>query len=271
MSERQPVIRLRSLLEKPLQKMGVIPVDRAAFPAFLGIGAQKSGTTWLHENLSRHPSVFLPETKELHYFDWNFHRPLAEYLAHFKMAGDRLRGEITPGYATIDDRRVHWIRSIAPDLRIILLLRDPVQRAWSQAVMNMVEIAGVPADRIPEEAFLEHLAQPRVRLRNDYVGIIDRWSGAFGEDRLHVGFFEDVVDRPVELLQGILAFLGLDVLDDAVFDRAGERIRPGVGTPMPDRIREFLVGENAVGLRRLHERYGSPVNDWLSRYGLADS
>lgn len=269
--QRQPIIRLRSLIEKPLQRRGILPVRRGDLPGFLGIGAQKSGTTWLHANLARHPSIFLPETKELHYFDWNFHRPLSEYTAHFSRAGDRLRGEITPGYSVLDDDRVDFIRRIAPDMKLVLLLRDPIERAWSQAVMNMVEIAGRPAEEIEDEAFIEHLSDPRVRLRNDYPGIIDRWSGAFGAENLHIGFFEDVSERPIELLQGILDFLGLDAGSDEFFSDSGRRVRPGIPLEMPDSVRALLVADNTDGLRRLHQRLGSPVDAWMRRHGIEEA
>lgn len=269
-TERQPIIRLRSLLEKPLQQRGLLPVHRDDFPRFLGIGAQKSGTTWLHANLSRHPSIFLPETKELHYFDWNFHRPLSEYLAHFKQAGGRMRGEITPGYSVLDDRRVDFIRGVAPDLKVILLLRDPIERAWSQAVMNLVEIEGRPAEEIPDAVYLDHLSDDRVRLRNDYSGIIDRWSNAFGRENLHVGFFEDVSERPIELLRGILDFLELGHGGDEVFRMAEKRVRPGIPVPMPESVRELLVGDNADGLRCLHQCFGAPVDDWMKRHGIKE-
>ncbi len=73
-----------------MQRLGVLRPRH--LPAFLGIGAQKSGTTWLHARLREHPSIYLPEEKEQHYFDWNFHRPLAEYARVFRPAGERLAG-----------------------------------------------------------------------------------------------------------------------------------------------------------------------------------
>ena len=71
-------------------------MTRHALPHFLGIGAQKAGTTWLAENLRCHPEVFLPERKELHWLDHKFERPLSDWAAHFADAGERKRGEITP-------------------------------------------------------------------------------------------------------------------------------------------------------------------------------
>lgn len=266
MTRREPIIRLRSLVEKPLQKRRILRVDRNLLPQFLGIGAQKSGTTWLHSNLARIDSLFLPEAKELHYFDWNFHRPVSEYCDEFRNAGSRIRGEITPGYATLNDSRVAFIRSLVPDLRVILLLRDPIERSWSQAVMNLVEIEGGSPEEIPVEKFLEHLSEDRVRLRNDYVGIIDRWTNAFGSDQIYVGFFEDVVARPVKLLGEILDFLGVQQQEEWFFSEAAKRIRPGIKVEMPDAVRTFLVQENMANLQILADRYGAPVVDWMGRH-----
>ncbi len=266
MTRREPLVRLRSLIEKTLQQRHILPVDRSLLPQFLGIGAQKSGTTWLHSNLARIESLFLPEVKELHYFDWNFHRPISEYCDEFRNAGARIRGEITPGYATLNDSRVAFIRSLMPDLRVILLLRDPIERSWSQAVMNLVEIEGASPEEIPVEKFLEHLSEDRVRLRNDYVGIIDRWTSAFGSDQVYVGFFEDVVARPVELLEEILDFIGVEEREESFFSEASKQIRPGIKVEMPDAVRAFLVQENMAGMQILAERYGAPVVDWLERH-----
>src|SRR5687767_4040477 len=62
-------------------------------PGFLCIGAQKSGTTWLHRQLLAHEEVCLAGEKEVHYFDWFFHRPLKWYLSHFTCKPGKIRGE----------------------------------------------------------------------------------------------------------------------------------------------------------------------------------
>ena len=136
--------------------------------------------------------------------------------------------------------------------------------------MNMVEIAGRPAEEIEDEAFIEHLSDARVHLRNDYSGIIERWSGAFGAENLHIGFFEDVSERPVELLQGVLDFLGLESAPDEFFSESGRRVRPGIPLQMPEAVRALLVADNTDGLRRLHQRLGAPVDDWMRRYGIKE-
>ena len=65
--------------------------DRLPLPDFLGIGAQKAGTTWLWENLRRHPEIFVPDKKELHYFDNKFDQSLRYYTRRFEAARGRVR------------------------------------------------------------------------------------------------------------------------------------------------------------------------------------
>ena len=170
-----------------------------AGPDFLCIGAQKAGTTWLHENLIQCPDIWLPPVKELHVFD---HRPpslakrfwgkashhklarehlrstllartaglddraLAWHIAFgkrdwnwyedlFTYAGERTAGEICPGYARLDGSKISEIAARYPKLKIIYLLRDPVDRAWSSVAMHYrKDGAGLVTDRSREEILL---------------------------------------------------------------------------------------------------------------------
>ena len=144
-------------------------------PHFLCIGAHKSGTTWLYENLKRHPAVWLPPVKELHYFDGMPGLPkvaqrlneaikevvatgrvpdpakldhmrkvvldqpkdFAWYRSLFEPAGERLTGDITPAYATLSGSVVGRIRELLPDCRVIFIMRNPIERAWSHFRSNV--------------------------------------------------------------------------------------------------------------------------------------
>ena len=101
-------------------------------PHFLVIGTQKGGTTTLHHLLSQHPGIFLPEVKEVHYFSQHFHQSRQWYADHYQLAKPgQMRGDITPFYMfhqAVPER----IRSSLPNVRLIALLRDPVERTLSQ-------------------------------------------------------------------------------------------------------------------------------------------
>lgn len=101
-------------------------------PHFMVIGAQKAGTTSVHEWLLHHPSVYVPATKETHYFTLFFDQPVRWYADHYQ--GSRpgqLRGDITPYYA-FHPHAAARIAALIPTVRLVYLVRDPVERAISQ-------------------------------------------------------------------------------------------------------------------------------------------
>ena len=252
--------RLRSAIEKPLQALGLGRPPR--LPDFLGIGSQKSGTTWLHAQLRAHPELFLPDEKEVHYFDWNFHEPLGSYGCRFESAGRRVAGEITPGYAILPPDRIRFVSRTMPEVRLVYLMRDPVERAWSQVVMNAIEIDGEDPASISDEAWIARLGEPRVRRRGDHLAVLEAWRRFIPEDRICLGFFEEIADGPEVLLERVQRFLGVaprPPVDTGV-------VRRGVGTPMPEAVREALVGMLRPELEALASRFEVPAGDWARRW-----
>lgn len=257
---REPGLRIRSAIEKPFQRLGLFRPP--GLPRFLGIGAQKSGTTWLHARLAEHPELFLPEEKELHYFDWNFHRPLAGYARRFEAAGDRLPGEITPGYAILDAGRIAFVARVMPAVRVIYLMRDPIERAWSQVVMNAIEIDGEDPAEVDDATWLARLAEPRVRRRSDHLAVIDDWSRSIPDDRMMLGWFEEIAEDPAGLLGRIHGFLGVG---PRAFEDKGV-VRKGVGLEMPGGVRDGVVGMYGRELESLDRRFGGRCTAWAERW-----
>lgn len=104
---------------------------KARLPDFLTLGTQKGGTTTLHRLLCQHPQVFLPGCKEVHYFSLHSQRGLAWYSDHFKLArADQRCGDITP-YYLFHPQAPSRIQAALPNARLLILLRDPVERALS--------------------------------------------------------------------------------------------------------------------------------------------
>jgi hypothetical protein len=108
-------------------------------PDFLCIGAAKAGSTTLHEQLSLHPRLWLPDAKELHFFDndENFDKGPSHYASYFAKAPDgRLLGEITPAYMSYSSAAARIFETLGPDTRLIVSLREPVARAYSEYLHN---------------------------------------------------------------------------------------------------------------------------------------
>ena len=116
-------------------------------PTFLVIGAQKSGTTSLHRYLADHPAVVCAVPKEVHYFDVYADRSAAWYLTHYPLrtrgAAIRSRtgvrpavGEVTPCYL-FHPRAAARVHAFDASLRLVAVLRNPVDRAYSQYQMQV--------------------------------------------------------------------------------------------------------------------------------------
>src|SRR5258708_2254702 len=100
-------------------------------PNFIGIGVMKAATTWLWHQLYAHPQVALLNQKELHYFDQLLMTP-EQYLEKFSIIPDEyITGEITPSYLSVPHAPI-LARSICPDTKLLVILRNPVDRAFSQ-------------------------------------------------------------------------------------------------------------------------------------------
>lgn len=252
----------RGAVDKALYARGVFRADRMPLPEFLGIGAQKAGTTWLYQNLRRHPGLFLPEPKELHYFDWNYDRPLRTYSRHFLPGAGRVKGEITPNYSTLPAARIAFLRTILPRLRLILLLRNPVERAWSQAVMNLVEKTGRSVHEVPDAEFLRHFADERSVARGDYLANLDRWRQFFPDEQFFCGFFEAIAERPRALLKEVFRFLGVSTDVDWERFPVAQVVFRGACAELPDRFRRVLVDRYGDDIEQLYNRFGAAVAGW---------
>lgn len=275
--------RVGDRLGKALYATGVRSTRHLTLPDFVGIGLMKCGTTWLYENLRAHPGVFVSERKELRYFSNHFQTPLADYAANFADAGDRIAGEISPVYATLPERRIRFLKKVMPDVRLILLLRDPVEREWSRIHHHLTK-SGHSVLEVPEDEVLRAIGEESLLRQGGYTGVIDRWLEHFPEEQLFIGFHDDIRDRPKSLLEDVFRFLG--VTTDLDWDTLPfrETIIPpylpelqghdpwrGVSVAgyqsseerFPARYREVIARMYQDELRELERRFGARVQGWL--------
>ena len=195
-------------------------------PDFLGIGTQKGGTTYLHGLLQQHPQVYLAQPKELHFFSLYQHRGLDWYSHHFDGAtADQLCGEITP-YYLFHPLAAERIAAALPKVKLIVLLRDPVERALSQyfhskrlglELLDLEEaFAEEPERLVNSEAALKRGEAHKSHQQHSYLSRsryekqLPRFEALFSSEQLQVLRSEDLFERPQQLWVRVLAFLGLD-------------------------------------------------------------
>lgn len=253
-----------SQVEKPLHWHGLLRVDRRRLPDFLGVGVGKAGTTWLYENLKIHPELYLPEIKELHYFAGsNFHQSLRAYLRYFKPGLGKVKGEISPSYAPLPLGRIRFIRRLIPDVKIVFLLRNPVDRAWSHAKFHLVNGKEEEYESIPPDSFYETFRTWRCRVSGEYTFLLRNWESFFPSEQIFIGFFEDIASRPQQLLEELFRFLGVSTQVDWETFPLRQRFLPGVDIPCPPEYVQFLRGLYRGEQERLGQRFGDRVKGWL--------
>jgi hypothetical protein len=202
---------------------------------FLGIGAQKSGTTWLYETLSRHPKIAFPGGKEVHYWDNPQAHNVSWYLNLFK--NDSLvNGDITPAYGILASDSIQQIHELLPDLRLIYLIRDPIERAWSSAKMALSR-AEMTTNEASDRWFMDHFMSKGSLARGNYESCIRQWRSVYPTAQLLIVRLESIKTDPVQAANAIMAHLGLEhfftqsdalTLGSKVFEGDGEAIRPSL-------------------------------------------
>ncbi len=173
---------------------------------FIGIGAQKSGTSWAYTCLYDHPEVCAP-IKEIHFFSrprWSEGREW--YERHFGGCGaGKLRGEFSTSYLYSKEapERIH---SLYPDVKLIAILRNPIDRAYSQ-YRNAIK-AGEIAESVSYEVYAER--EVSVHEQGKYHEQLEQYLKYFKREQMLVLIYEDIRTDPVAFMRTVYTFLGVD-------------------------------------------------------------
>lgn len=202
----------------------------SCLPTFLLIGAAKSGTTSLYQYLGQHPEIFVSPLKEPNFFafkgqDVCFQGPgdercnqlsitsLPEYKNLFQNTDAPIRGEASPS-SLVYPNAPHRIAEHVPDAKLLAVLRNPVDRAYSNFLMMIKQ------GREPHRDFATALAKEESRLEAGwsyfwgyknfgfYHNQLSRYYDVFPKDQIHVCLFRDLVQTPSALLSDLFSFLG---------------------------------------------------------------
>ena len=172
---------------------------------FLGVGPQKTGTTWLHEMLKQHPKLFLPQAvKETMFFDRRYDRGSNWYVRYFEDSrDDQLCGEVAPTY--FDEPNVpERVHKVAPECDIIISLRHPAERAFSLFIHHLRK------GRVPKDFWKAVERKPRIISAGHYATHIPRWRSVFGDDQVHLLFLNDIKSNPRAVLLHVCDWLDVE-------------------------------------------------------------
>jgi hypothetical protein len=246
-------------------------------PDFVILGAAKAGTTSLYAWLSEHPEVTRAAAKEIHYFSFYYERGTDWYRHFFPLERERkafaaehgrpfITGEASPSYL-LDPSVPARMAELIPDAKLIVSLREPVERAYSQFQMRRRD------QKEPVESFIGAMAaeDPSLQLdgrplaqadvvdigrtylaRGRYAEQLERWLQHFRREQIHIVAMEDLAADPQGILDGVHQFLGLP-------PRNAEDLAPRFVSeydPLPEDARRVLGDYFRPHNQRLYELLG---------------
>lgn len=173
-------------------------------PNFLYVGPDKAGSSWLHEMLLKHPDVYLSPAKDLYYFDRYYDRGLAWYASQFRDARDEtIVGEVCQDYLFHPQAAGRIHETLGP-VRVMVSLRDPVERAWSSYLYARKH-------GIWPEPFGEALrTRPELLDHGRYATGLHRFLEHLPREMVHVALFDDLAADPQAFIDSVTGFLDID-------------------------------------------------------------
>jgi len=244
------------------EKDSSVPV---VLPDFIGVGPKRTATTWLYEALRGH--VAMPSgVKETFFFNRHYAKGLEWYAAHFKgRSPGQIAGEMAPSYFHSAEARQR-IAAVLPQCRIICTLRDPVARLFS--LYKLMREYGETADTF-EDALVR---EPEMLESSRYTFHLGQWLRLFGQERVLVLLYDDLLANPQPFLDSVCRFIGIPaVRADKVLGRPAEgkqrvrsqliaRIGQGAGDWLRSRrLNTAVETAKRLGLKRLFFSGGNAV------------
>ena len=185
------------------------------------------------------------------------------YKSLFDPSGNRLAGEITPAYSILTREDVSGIKQLFPDLKIIFLVRNPIERAWSHVRYDYK--TGRVSDLSDLEEVRSVVDSASQELRSDYLRSYRIWTGVFGKKQVHLDFYDRVRESPRGLLEDVGAFLGLSNPNELYESGASDRrVNSSPKSDMPDEVRAYITQKYLGDLREMADTFGEYAERWVS-------
>ncbi|MBL4625426.1 MAG: sulfotransferase domain-containing protein [Flavobacteriales bacterium] len=196
---------------------------------FIGIGAAKSGSSWLNNILLQHPSIDIPSRKELTFFNRldisgianNLYDNNLDFYFQFWDFNkkNKTRGEFSPQYLN-DIEAPTKIKACFPNTKLIVILRNPIHRALSHFEYDQHFNAIIPKDVSIENAINKF---PYLLDAGLYAQHLKRWLNTFSKEQIKIIIFEEAIENPTSTSQDLFQFLGLDCPTNLDFSAVNER------------------------------------------------
>jgi hypothetical protein len=190
-------------------------------------------------------------------------RSVDDYARLFIPKGVQLSGDVTPRFSVMKEKHIYRIAKRFPTTKVIMMLRDPVERAWSQWRM-VISRDQIPASDEQNVEALRRFFDHKFNYNLSYpTKIAARWREAFGEDRFHYFFLDDVAKNPGSVREAIITLLGGDPAKPSSVDPGFNRkAKPEPSSRRSEAVQEFMKERFERERRRCAKIFGGPARLW---------
>ncbi len=193
----------------------------------------------------------------IHYFFRSYTD--AWYLKLYKRQTG-ITGDITLSYSILNREDVARMYNIVPHARLVFMMRNPIERAWSHYRYQERLEGSVSVDDL--DAFKAFVDSPDQELRSDYLRTIDLYLEFFDPSQLMLGYYDAIVDQPEALLSEVLKHIGAK--NTSEYGNVSQVVNKSRKLEIPVSYREYLESKYADGMSELAARYGGYASKWLS-------
>ena len=189
------------------------------------------------------------------------------YASLFRHRGTkRFAGEVTPEYAILGKDGFEHLKTLAPEVRVLFIMRNPVTRAWSQA-LHQCRSRGLDATRLSPEAIGALLDEPQFQQLGDYIATLDTMAAVFRPDQTLELFYEDIHKDRLAALEQVCRFIGISY-SARLFDKAGRRFNQSQEAALPDAVRARLRETYKPMAQAVRQRIGRVPDSWAKEFGI---
>lgn len=192
-----------------------------------------------------------------------------KYISLFRHKGESITGDISPGYCALEDDIIRQVNARLPAIRIVLLIRDPLQRLWSH--ISMWHRNGKFDEALLEDPAKLRLYLKRAEMANERSSpteAANHWRRHGPSLQLRHFFFDDIVERPEQARSEILLFLGADPGRGGAVEASYNKKSEAPKLVLTDSVKGVLLEHCAGEIRACAKEFGGRAEAWASAYGL---
>lgn len=189
-------------------------------------------------------------------------RSIQTYHKYFPATNEHVRGEITPAYQDLSEPIIRELHDRLPELKLVYILRNPIDRAWSHARMELLRRQRRHADTLTTKDYIEFLSSQSVLSRGYYADIIERWTNIYPSKQFGIWLFDSVESNPSQTIIEIVEFLNLDATPMKQV-HLSPAIHKGIPQHIPEEVCSYLTNQYRNQIVALERRYNLPVRHWL--------